>query len=343
MQAARLRELLDRFPGLTVLVAGDFFLDKYLDIDPRLSEPSLETGLQAYQVAGVRCYPGAAGTVANNLRALDVAVIALGVVGEDGEGDDLRRALARIGVDAAGLIGAPGRFTPTYLKPMLGLAGAAVPARELNRLDTKNRCPLPEEIETELIDQLRRWLPRVQAVVISDQVTEPNCGVITGRVRAALGELARAHPAVTFVADSRERVGDFAGVIVKPNVHEARRATGLADPSAAGRELQRRTGRPVVVTHGDQGMRLFDVGVTHGEQPIPAVPVSGPIDVVGAGDSAMAGLVASVCAGASLAEAAFVGNLVASLTIQQLGVTGTASRAQVLARLEEFNARSFQP
>ena len=30
-----------------------------------------------------------------------------------------------------------------------------------------------------------------------------------------------------------------------------------------------------------------------------------------------------------------VGNLVASLTIQQLGATGTATRAQVLARFEE--------
>src|SRR6185369_11173199 len=91
MEPARLRQLLDRFPAATVLVVGDFFLDKYLDIDPRLSEPSLETGLEAYQVVGVRSYPGAAGTVVNNLRALDVGVRVLGVIGDDGEGDDLLR------------------------------------------------------------------------------------------------------------------------------------------------------------------------------------------------------------------------------------------------------------
>src|SRR5262245_45958498 len=148
MDASRLQTLLDHFPTVKVLVVGDFFLDKYLDIDASLSEPSLETGLEAYQVTNVRRYPGAAGTVVNNLRALDVNVIVLGVVGDDGEGDDLRRGLDLIGVDGAGLIRARGRFTPTYLKPMLLQHDGNTPARELNRLDTKNRTPLPGEIET---------------------------------------------------------------------------------------------------------------------------------------------------------------------------------------------------
>ncbi|MFO0925838.1 MAG: hypothetical protein U0736_02230 [Gemmataceae bacterium] len=54
-------------PLLTVGVLGDLFLDRYLDLDGTLTEPSLETGLDAYQVVAVRSYPGAAGTVVNNL------------------------------------------------------------------------------------------------------------------------------------------------------------------------------------------------------------------------------------------------------------------------------------
>jgi bifunctional ADP-heptose synthase (sugar kinase/adenylyltransferase) len=169
MDAGRLEDLLNHFPGVTVLIVGDFFLDKYLDIDPRLSEPSLETGLEAFQVTGVRRYPGAAGAVANNLRALDVNVLALGVVGEDGEGDDLRRGLDLIGVEGDGLIRAPGRFTPTYLKPML--RQEITPARELNRFDTKNRNPLPVEIETEVITRLHGLFRRSLGIVIADQVS----------------------------------------------------------------------------------------------------------------------------------------------------------------------------
>ena len=329
MDSGRLQALLNRFPGVTVLIVGDFFLDKYLDIDPRLSEPSLETGLESYQVTSVRRYPGAAGAVANNLRALDVNVIALGVVGEDGEGDDLRRGLELIGVKGDGLIRAPGRFTPTYLKPMLRQGNT--PARELNRFDTKNRTPLPAEIETEVITRLHSLFTPLLGIVIVDQVSEPNCGVITARVRQAISELARAHSDTIMLADSRERIGEFRDVMLKPNTREATRATGLTDLAAAGRELRRRTHQPVVVTHGEHGMYLFEL---EGEQHIPAIPVAGPVDVVGAGDSAMAGLVATLCAGGTLAESALVGNLAASLTIQQLGETGTATRAQILARFE---------
>src|SRR5262249_45484197 len=69
---SRVEDILQRIPSLTVGVLGDLFLDRYLDLDDRLTEPSLETGLPAYQVVGVRPSPGAAGTVINNLVALSV-------------------------------------------------------------------------------------------------------------------------------------------------------------------------------------------------------------------------------------------------------------------------------
>ena len=330
MDSGRLQDLLNHFPDVTVLIVGDFFLDKYLDIDPRLREPSLETGLEAYQVIGVRRYPGAAGTVANNLRALDVNVMVLGVIGEDSEGDDLRRELALIGIEGDGLIRAPGRFTPTYLKPVLRQGNTR--GRELNRFDTKNRIPLSVEIENEMIARLQGLFRSTVGVVIVDQVSESNCGVITDRVRRVLSELARAHSATILLADSRERIGEFRDVMLKSNAREAMLATGLIDVAAAGRELCRRTHRPVIVTHGDRGLYLFEL---EGEQHIPAIPVAGPIDVVGAGDSVTAGLVAAHCAGGTLAEAALVGNLAASLTIQQLGVTGTPTRKQIISRFLE--------
>ena len=70
ISAERLRQLVDRFPSRPVAVLGDFFLDKYLDVEPSLAETSVETGRTAHQVVGVRHGPGAAGTVAANLAAL---------------------------------------------------------------------------------------------------------------------------------------------------------------------------------------------------------------------------------------------------------------------------------
>ena len=62
---------------------------------------------------------------------------------------------------------------------------------------------------------------------------------------------------------------------------------------------------------------------------VPAYPVSGPIDIVGAGDSCSAGITSAMVSGLTHEQAAAFGNLVASITIQQIGVTGTATPEQV--------------
>ena len=339
MNQARLDELLDRFPHLQVLVVGDFFLDKYLIIDRQLSEVSLETGLEAYQVVDIRCSPGAAGTVTSNLRALGVKVTTLGVIGDDGQGYELKRGLTERGVDIEPLIERADRFTPTYTKPMVRENDGR--EHEIQRMDIKNRSPLPAEVEDSVIGRLRALVPQLDGVIVADQMPEANCGVITDRVRAEIGELALRHPGVVFAADSRARIGLFQHVIVKPNVREAILAVRpdwagevnnepeLELARESGAELFRRNRKPVFLTIGAQGILLFTEA---GCKRIPAVPVSGEIDIVGAGDSVMAGIVSALCSGAEPGEAALLGNLVASITIQQIGTTGTATPAQVRER-----------
>ena len=343
MDEQHLESILDHFPDTHILVVGDFFLDHYLILDHALSEISLETGLEAYQVVETRSSPGAAGTVTSNLRALDVQVTALGVIGDDGMGYELLRGLRQRGVNAEPLIQASDRFTSTYTKPMLREADGR--AHEIQRLDIKNRIPMPVELEQQIIARLGHWIDRVDGIVVADQVPERNCGVLTDQVRAALAELALSHPDKVIAVDSRMRIGEYAQAIVKPNGHEAAHAVygdrapadvdrGTAE--ACGRELYRRNGRPVFLTVGTDGVLVFDQqGMTH----VPGIRVSGPIDIVGAGDSCMAGIAASLCCGATNADAALVGNLVASITIQQIGTTGTATRQQVQDRYREAFAR----
>src|SRR5208282_430258 len=119
-----LEDILHRIPSLCMAVVGDLFLDRYFDIDAALTEPSLETGLAAYQVTGVRSYPGAAGTVINNLAALGVGQIhAISFIGNDGEGYELREALKNLRVVDTShvLVSAFNQpyYTPTYAKPLL--------------------------------------------------------------------------------------------------------------------------------------------------------------------------------------------------------------------------------
>jgi bifunctional ADP-heptose synthase (sugar kinase/adenylyltransferase) len=334
-----IEHILATIPKRTVGLLGDLFLDRYLDIDPARDEPSVETGLTAYQVTGVRSYPGALGTVLNNLAALGVGrIVPIAAIGDDGEGYELRQALSALKcVDMAGIFAAPGRRTPTYTKPMYG-------AKELNRLDIKNRTPTPATVETAILRQLDDAWPNLDALIVLDQVSEEDCGVVTRRVRDRLAELGEKEPAKFVLADSRERIGLFRSVCLKPNGKECWGALSEQKYSydaldVAGRLQAAANGanRSVFCTNGQHGIWLqrplkeLWIGV-------PAYPVVGPIDICGAGDSCSAGITSAMVSGATHEQAAAFGNLVASITIQQIGVTGTASPEQVRARWREVAA-----
>src|SRR5262245_3010489 len=185
-----LERILTALPRLRIGVVGDLFLDRYLDLDGALTEPSIETGLDAYQVTRVRSYPGALGTIVNNLAALGVGkILPVAFYGDDGEGYELQQAIDQMpAIEKGGLYVTPQRRTPTYTKPMLELAGE-VP-RELNRLDIKNRTPTPALTEQSILKLLKIHWDRVDAWIVLDQVSEPDCGVITRRVRDRIAELA---------------------------------------------------------------------------------------------------------------------------------------------------------
>src|SRR5258708_24960771 len=175
LDATTLERILDTPQKLSIAVVGDLFLDKYLDLDGALTEVSVETGLNAYQIIGVRCYPGAGGTVLNNLRALGVGKLhAISVIGDDGEGYELRRALHDRQVDTSGVVVRADRMTPTYTKPMLSQADG--PASELNRLDIKNRSVAPTDQDRQLMARLDALAGAVDAAITADQVTERNHG-----------------------------------------------------------------------------------------------------------------------------------------------------------------------
>ena len=322
MTSARFAEITGRYPALRIGVVGDFCLDRYLEIDPDRPETSIETGLPVYNVTRVRSQPGAAGTIVNNLVALGVGQISLvGFCGEDGEGWELLRALRGLrGVSLEHFIQTSERATFTYTKPMLA-------GRELNRLDIKNWTPTSAALGARLAEKVRAL--DVDAIVVMDQVSIDETGVVTGPVLAAI---AAANPRLPILADSRRSLRDFPAVILKMNADELAALTGTASGEAASAlALARERGRPVIVTLAERGLlgALPDGDVVS----VPAWPVRGEIDVVGAGDSVTANAVAALAAGATLAEALAIANAAASIVVHQLGTTGTATAAAIAAVL----------
>ncbi len=333
MNSKRLHQLLECFPLKKVLVMGDFFLDQYLMLDRDISEISVETNLESYQVRTIRNSPGAAGTVTNNLRALDVNVTALGAIGDDGRGYDLKKELRRRNVDISNLIESDLIMTPTYTKPMM--SGKKEPMHELERMDIKNRSHMPAEIEKKIISHMKKAFPESDGMIIVDQVQEKNCGVMTDAVIDALAELALQYPEKPILVDSRLHTADFRNIILKCNESEALQASGKKTLEEAAAALFEKNPRGAFISLGEKGMFVCEKGKG---QHVPGIHVDGPIDIVGAGDSAASGIISTLCSGGTFAEAGEIGNLIASITIRQIGTTGTAKRSEVEAvNAEQLN------
>ncbi len=328
----RLAELLDASRSLEVGVLGDFTLDGYWYADMTRSMLSRETPLYPRPVVRETYSCGGAANVAWNMADLGIKdVHAFTVLGKDWRGDLLRQALADARVRLDSILTWPDWSTPFYGKVVLTGPGTR---QEDARLDFVNTRPLPAEAEAALLAQVEARLPGLDALVIADYQA---LGMATPAVVPALNRLAQSYPGVIFVVDSREQVGCFANMVFKPNEIEAGRwlfpdrqpgAASLDELQRAGEALQAASGRPFYITLGEKGcLVLWNGQRWH----LPAVAVKGPIDTVGAGDTFLAAVTCGLAAGAEPWEAAILANLATGVTIQKLGVTGTASPAEIIA------------
>jgi rfaE bifunctional protein kinase chain/domain len=331
MNAASLRHITDRYTGLHIAVVGDFCLDRYLEIDPARQETSIETLRPVHNVVRVRSLPGGAGTIVNNLAALGVGRITpVGFCGDDGEGYELRRALAAVpGVSLDHFTTSPERRTFTYCKPLVVAPGRE--PLELDRLDSKNWTRTPAALESTLARATTTATASADAVIVLEQVDHEATGTITPDVLAALASLAASRPALPILADSRRGLEGWPPLSLKMNGQELSRLAGrshdtpdlLSTAASLAAERARANARPVFVTLSERGILAAspDGRIDRSD----AHPVRGPIDVVGAGDAVTANLAAALAGGASIPDALQLAMAAASVVVHKLGTTGTAT------------------
>lgn len=332
MTPARFDELMRRFATLRTGVIGDFSLDRYFDIDPARAEISIETNLPVHNVTQVRCQPGAAGNIANNIAALGAAALhPVGYCGDDGEGFELRRALEHVpNLSLDHFLTTTRRKTFNYSKPLLHRPGQ--PPEELSRLDIKDWTPTPPEVEERLIASLHQLAPQLDVLVVMDQAGVSGMGAITDNVLRAIADFQRRYSNLIIMADSRHGLGRFPALTYKMNAAEFAVLTGTKSPAigdimSGADTMARRTGHAIFITLAEQGVigAAPDTPACH----VPALPLRGPIDVVGAGDTATATLALALAAQATLREAMELAQVAASIVVHQLGTTGIAKPAEM--------------
>ena len=340
----RLQEILESLRRLNILIVGDACLDGYWHADMKLSVLSRETPHFPLPVVEERFSPGACSNVAACLSALEVnSVKLLTVIGQDWRGRELVEQCKNHGIDTSLVISSSARVTPAYCKPLR--KGISDVIYEDPRIDFENRSALPEELEAELASHLREAAAEADAIAVSDQL---EFGVVTSAVREVLSSLSRDGKLV--VADSRTRIALFKNIITKPNEYECLAAIaldprthlgssgpdrGLAHARSAARTLSRQTGAPVCMTLGAGGSIWADASDSTW---VAGVPVTPPVDTVGAGDCFLSALTAGLAARCSSVEAMRLANLASAVVVKKLGTTGTATPKEILDRHEALSA-----
>jgi rfaE bifunctional protein kinase chain/domain len=326
-----LEALLERLPQARIGVIGDFCLDAYWGTDNSRSELSVETGLPTRAVKTQRYSLGGAGNVANNLLAMGVASVSVyGVTGPDPFGYQMRQLMRAAGIRLDGLLEQNGDWvTHTYIKPLE--AGV-----EANRIDFGNFNRLADGVARQLAETLAGDHADLDLVIINQQVADGihHSEVFQEQLQAVIAD----RPGKTFLLDSRDMSGRYAGTVRKINAYEAMLLMGadveprdlisLDDAHTAAGKLASEWSTPVFISRGDRGCMVAD---NDRVDSVPGLHIVEQTDPVGAGDSMVAGIAAALAVGCNPLEAATFGNVVAGVTVQKLHQTGTASPDEIRA------------
>jgi len=340
----RLQAILNSLKSLRIGILGDFALDGYWYADMTQSQLSRETPLFVRPVVFESYNPGGAANVAWNLASLGIKEVwAFSIFGDDWRGQILRRILEELGVRQEGIKTVPGWMTPFFGKVIL--TGWKT-QQEDARLDFLNVEPIPPEVERQLTSEIASRLLNLDALIVADY---QKAGIVTSSMTLALNSLAKGNPKTAFIADSRDKIARFESMVIKPNEVEAalhlfpgRDPTSVSQDEyiQGGLKLAKKNGKPVFITMGNQGCLYCH---DQEAQQIPALPLEGDIDTVGAGDTFLASLTAGLAAKASPLESAYLASLSAAISCQKLNVTGTASPDEIIALYDTVIGRKQTP
>ncbi|HEY9814328.1 MAG TPA: PfkB family carbohydrate kinase, partial [Candidatus Obscuribacterales bacterium] len=306
----RLFSLLDRFQQVRALVVGDLTVDEF--VTGQVERLSREAPVLILRHESTRQVPGGGANAVYNLAALGGQVKAVGLVGNDSQGQALRQIFEAAQIDTTGILVDGDR--PTVTKTRISGHARQSVTQQIVRVDRKSDALPPADLQHQLADYIRQQLDQVDVVVCSDY----GDGTLTTPVIQA----ALQHP--LSVVDTQVDLHRYPGAtIFTPNLPEAEQAAGyaIATPESlqqAGQDLLTVTqAQYMLITRGEEGMSLFSPHSA--EQSIPAFNRTDVFDVTGAGDTVAAALALALALGATPWEGALLGNLAASIVVRQFG------------------------
>jgi len=305
-----LLQMLETTTPPSILVVGDLMLDKY--VWGNIDRVAPEAPIRVLDVQNENEMLGGAANVAAKIAELGARVIVGGVVGTDIEGKAIIAKLDEKGVDTSLVIVDDER--PTTVKTRF-----VTHNQHVVRVDRESRDDVSGEIETKLLDGVRKHAAQTDLVLLSDYAK----GVLTPPLVKKITALAAENNIVVGADPKSDKISKYKGMdFITPNRSEAAALSGIPvdtkeDAVSAAKKLLAATGgRAVIVTLDKDGaMVLADQGNAY----FSSAKAKMVYDVTGAGDTFIA-VFSYIYAGTKeLAQALEIANFAAGLKVSKVG------------------------
>lgn len=333
MEIRELKDTIDCFDKVRILVVGDMMLDQF--IQATVSRISPEAPVPIAEVVSEVFKPGGTANTINNIRSLGGSIIPVGIIGDDAEGKKLINLITDKEMDKDCVLVDSSR--PTTVKTRIVADG-----QQIVRVDREKTESIDYKHTRKIVDFVKENIDYINAIVISDY----DKGVITGKLLENLIPLAKKYNKPVIADPKVAHFLDYKGVrVVTPNVKEASIATGtrfINETSVINMGqwiLTRVDCDAVLITRGKDGMSLFEKEgkVTH----IPAIAKE-VYDVTGAGDTVTSVVALALAAGTDMLQAAILANSAASVVVSKIG-TATLTRDELKNQIDKAKEKILRP
>jgi rfaE bifunctional protein kinase chain/domain len=297
-----------------ILVVGDLGVDKYTFGDVKRISP--EAPVPVLEVEKEWNKLGLAANVSDNLKSLDVPSTLCGVIGDDARASLVEHLLEERGLKTWGLVRDPSRHT-TYKERV------TTATQQICRIDYETKDAISEDISRRLSSRIEDFSTTHSGVIIEDYgkglFSESLCQRIikdfSDRNLLVAVDPSRSTPPLWYKG----------ATLLKPNRLEShmmvealgffkeRNLEKIAEILVDKLKLEK-----IIITLGADGMAMLDTKLNSGLKIIPTA-ANEVFDVSGAGDTAIAAISSALLSGASLEEAAWVGNCAAGVVVRKRG------------------------
>jgi D-beta-D-heptose 7-phosphate kinase/D-beta-D-heptose 1-phosphate adenosyltransferase len=302
-------DIVKKFNQARILVIGDIMVDHF--VYGTVNRISPEAPVPVVNVKSEKLMPGGAANVVSNVAKLGAKVYIAGVVGDDYNGDILKKLIGS--VDSSYIL---------TLKNFQTIIKTRVIAhnQQIVRFDREDNGKFNASVYRRLLEGIKNIADEIDAVIISDY----GKGLIEKNFFSALVNFLREKNKFIALDPKVENFKFYKNVsVLTPNLNETSGGSGIIIKDEktlekAGRAVMKKV-KPdyLLITRGESGMSLYYID---GRNPLHLKARAKEVyDVTGAGDTVISTLAVAKSVGACIADACYIANAAASIAVSQLG------------------------